>query len=131
MNFKLILLMCSIYMILFSGCFSTSDFDDFYKVSKKTSQNDFVEKYDNKIQDTLVLTVNNEIYTIYFVDIKLASNQRYGNLHPNENFNFYCFAFKNNHFFYSGYLFEFMRNIDSNIRIVGNEIYDNLVKEDE
>lgn len=142
----LFLFLCASFPIL-NSC-STKNFQcvGFYEnVNKSTTNAQFVQDFKKHITRTLDLTVNNEVYTLYFTDMitsysisRTSQNISYGNgLGTNttymENYQaekatFY-FAFKNNRYIYSGYLFEFKRNTDDNIKKLGNAISLCLSKE--
>lgn len=147
MKNKLILSFFSIALIVLSSCANLCDYDVFYKVSKKTTSTEFLNSYEPKVKETFELTVNNEKYTIYLVNIstlmvsrEIAETKRteikthgqgdyvtYETKYHTQNKNHsnpYCFAFKNNHYFYSGFIFEYLRNTESGTKALGEEIYD-------
>lgn len=144
MKNKLLLLSPIIALIILSSCSITPnliDYNKFYKVSKKTTQTEFLKEHDDNVENTFELTINNEKHTVYLVNIvtlidsytittrtenTATGTTRIRDTYSKRDNNPYCFVFKNNHFFFSGFIFEFRRNTDSGIQVLGNEISDHL-----
>ncbi len=140
MKNKLILSFFGMALIILCSCSTIIQYDDFYKVSKKTTSTEFLSNHEDNVKETFELTVNNEKYTIYLVNIstlmvssettttqRSASGTTHTHTTHNKNHsNPYCFAFKNNHYFYSGFIFEYLRNTESGTKALGEEIYDYL-----
>ena len=145
-NLLLILFLCASFPIL-NSC-STKNFQcvGFYEnVNKSTTNAQFVQNYKKSITRTLDLTVDNEVYTLYFTDMfisnsisRTSQNISYGNglgtkTTYMEDYRYekaiFCFAFKNNRYVYSGYLYEFKRNTDEKIKELGSTISQFLSKE--
>lgn len=148
-----LLLSFGMALIVLCSCANLCDYNDFYRVSKKTTQTEFLSTHEENIKETFELIVNNEKYTVYMVNIitlmvsrEIAEPKKSEYLYPKDgtpagrtlydrpkyymknkgSSNKYCFAFKNNHYFYSGFLFEYLRNTDSSTKALGEEIYDYL-----
>ncbi len=146
MKNKILLLSSALALIILSSCSITTiliDYNKFYKVSKKTTQTEFLKEHEDNVENTFELTVNNEKYTVCLVEIvtliesyttsrtenTATGTTRIRDTQNKKDNNPYCFVFKNNHFFFSGFIFEFRRNTDSGIQVLGNEISDYLYSE--
>lgn len=130
---------------LFLNSCSTKNFkcSKFYDdISKSTSNEYFVQKYKDRIDSTINLTVENELYTLHILNIGtsgvsyrttyrddggMGSSKSY-EYHSNEVTSTFIFAFKNNQYYYSGFIYEFKRNTDRNINNLGCEISNYLSK---
>jgi hypothetical protein len=126
-----------IFILMFSSLLvaktQLSHLNEFNNISKNTSINEFRMNFDKKFADTLEISSEGQTYKIFVLNMLSGiKTELYGNNSSSPGSRWehsqsfltteYYFIFKDNKFFYCGYLYEYLRNANKEIKNIGLSI---------
>ena len=144
MNTIKIILLIAISVVFLESCSTMSSPDNYYYITKKTSMDEFQKKHDRLIKDKSTVTVSGIDYQLCYVQMltymesssstsstagsSFGSSREYTQTSTKSVADFYIFVFKDNIYYYSGYIYELLRSSDENLKNIGIEAYSKKIE---